>query len=550
MRYALIILFFLLTPTLAEDGYQTFDRVWSLVEEKFYDKELNGLDSQVVRAEAREALIGVDDPEQTARIINEFLGRLDASHTHLFSDRDPDYYELLDVFNFGPYEEQIKERFDGDAPHYHGILIHQKDGTVVDVVPGGPADLAGLRTGDQILSVEDRPYHPIDSFRDRVGEPVEIQVSRGEDRLSITVRPEDVYPRQAFLRSIAESAEIIPGDLYDIGYVRMWSYAGEVYHEALTQVLKEKLADADGLLLDLRGRWGGAQPQYIELFTPTPKLVFTEQDGNEFETDGSAWNKPVGLIVDPTVSSGKEVLAYGFRKNSLGPVIGERTQGALLGGSLHLLPGGYALYLATVDVQVDGQRLEGLGVGPTHLQKPDARAAARILTLEMIQQDLAWRADLDQSARLRDSDQTLAIDQDNTAWARRVIDLVGWPTESMVGKESAHLFWLLVQHTPDLDFQEECLALMTRAVDDDEASATDLAYLYDRVQMRRKRPQRYGTQLWVEGDSELKLWFVEDLEHLDERRQELNLPPVAEYLKLFNIEGYRKLEDVMHPLKR
>ena len=92
--------------------------------------------------------------------------------------------------------------------------------------------------------------------------------------------------------------------------------------------------------------------------------------------------------------------------------------------------------------------------------------------------------------------------------------------------------------------------LMTRAVDDDEASATDLAYLYDRVQMRRKRPQRYGTQLWVEGDSELKLWFVEDLEHLDERRQELNLPPVAEYLKLFNIEGYRKLEDVMHPLKR
>jgi C-terminal processing protease CtpA/Prc len=547
MRFLCVaVLLLLFTPVLAEDDYQTFERVWDLVEERFYDKDLNGVDSQAIRTEAKARLEGVTDPEETTRIINQCLKRLNASHTHLFSYREPDYYELLDIFfDFDSYQKEIKKRFEGGAPHYHGILIQEDEGTIVDLVPGGPADKAGLLKGDRIVSVDGRSFHPIDSFRDKVGQPVQLTVSRGDSTLDRVVHPEDIYPRKAFLRSIRASARVIPGELYDIGYVRMWSYAGEVYQEALSQVLKEKLAGADGLLLDLRGRWGGAQPQYIELFAPTPKLVFSRQDGDGFETDPSAWNKPVGLIIDSTVSSGKEILAYGFRKNRLGPVIGERTQGSLLGGSLHLLPGGYALYLATVDVHVDGQRLEGLGVGPTHLQTPDPEEAASVLTLEIFQRDLTWRADLEQSARLRNSPRTAAIDQDNTEWAKRVIDLLGWPEERLVGKESSHLFWLIVQHTPDLEFQQQCLELMTKAVEADQASATDHAYLYDRVQMRNKLPQLYGTS---EGGGELKLWTVEDPTNLDQRRKDLDLEPISEYLKLFDIEGYKSLDEVMHDL--
>jgi carboxyl-terminal processing protease len=547
MRYLPVLLLLLLfTPALAEDGHETFDRVWDLVEEKFYDPKLNGLDPKAIRAEAKLELEGVTDPETVSSVVNGYLKRLNASHTHLFSSREPDYYELLDVFYFGSYEKQIKKRFQGDAPHYHGILIHEKDGAIVDVVPGGPADKAGLQKGDKILSADGRPYHPIDSFRDKIGQPVELLVSRGDGTLDIVVHPEEIYPRQAFLRSIEESARVIDGHLYDIGYVRMWSYAGEAYHEALVKVLLTKLADADGLILDLRGRWGGAQPQYIELFAPTPKLVFTQQDGEGFETEGSVWNKPVGLLIDSTVSSGKELLAYGFRRNSLGPLIGERTQGSLLGGSLHLLPGGYALYLATVDVQVDGQRLEGLGVGPTYPQTPDPDQAAGPLKLEIFQRDLAWRADLDQSTRSRNSSGWDTIDQDNTEWAKKVVKTMGWPKADFVGKDSAKLFWLIVQHTPDLAFQEDCLGLMTRAVEEGQASATDHAYLYDRVQMHNKRPQLYGTQLYAEDGGDLKLWIVEDPEDLDKRRDDLDLQPIAEYLKLFGIEGYESLEDVMH----
>lgn len=544
-RILLLVFLFFVNPCWAQEGYATFDRVWDLVEEKFYDPNLNGLDSEAIRTEARTALEGVDDPEEVARIINGYLEKLNASHTRLFTNREPDYYELLDVFFFGSYQKQIRPLFDGE-PHYHGILVHEVDGKIVDVVPGGPAAQAGLQKDDRIVQADGHPYHPINSFKDKVGQSVRLQVSRGDATVDIVVQPEDIYPKKAFLRSIEASARVIPGEVYDVAYVRMWSYAGEAYHDRLKELLTGRLGEADGLLLDLRGRWGGAQPQYLELFAPTPRLRFTAQDGEESETEGSLWNKPVGLLVDSTVSSGKEVLAAAFRKNQLGPVIGERTQGSLLGGSLHLLPDGYALYLATVDVHVDGQRLEGLGVGPSDpADNPTPVEASRYLTLDMMKRDLAWRADLDQSARLKNSPHMSAIDQENTEWAKRVVEAYGWPTHSLVGEESAHLFWLLVQHTPDSEFQEMCLTLMTEAAKARQASRTDLAYLYDRVQMYNKKPQKFGTQLIGVKEGGFKLWVVEDPEELDNRRKELELPPIREYLKHFQLETYQSLDEVM-----
>ena len=434
-----VIVLLLWSVASAEPSDKTFEHVWDLVEAKFYDADLNGLDSTTIRAEATEALRDVTDAETTTHTINGFLARLNASHTRLFSHREPGYYELLDAFNFGSYQESVQARFDGRDPHYSGILLMENDGVVVDVVPGGPAEAAGLRRGDRILQADDAPYHPIDSFRGKVGEAVTLQVSRGDSSLDIVVHPELVYPRQAFLRSIEKSARILPGELYNIGYVRIWSYVGEVYHEKLQEVVREKLGAADGLLVDLRGRWGGAQPEYLDLLFSTPKLVFTYQNGKNFETDTDAWNKPTGLMIDETASSGKEVLAFGFRKNELGPLIGSRTQGSLLGGSLHLLPGGYALYLATVDVEVDGQRLEGLGVGPTHAVPPaqlNAERAAEVLALEMFKREVIWRADLDQRER-------------NTAWAKRVVKALGWPTEELVGIQAAQMFERIVERSAD-----------------------------------------------------------------------------------------------------
>jgi hypothetical protein len=63
------------------------------------------------------------------------------------------------------------------------------------------------------------------------------------------------------------------------------------------------------------------------------------------------------MLVNAGTRSGKEVLAYGFKKHKLGEVIGTRTEGAVLAATAFLVGRGLLL-LAVEDVLVDGERLE------------------------------------------------------------------------------------------------------------------------------------------------------------------------------------------------
>jgi carboxyl-terminal processing protease len=90
--------------------------------------------------------------------------------------------------------------------------------------------------------------------------------------------------------------------------------------------------------------------------------VFGRDRAGEFEN--VKWRKPVAMLINAGTRSGKEVLAYGFKKYRLGEVIGTRTEGAVLAATAFLIGGGLLL-LAVEDVLVDGDRLEGVGVTPT-----------------------------------------------------------------------------------------------------------------------------------------------------------------------------------------
>jgi len=123
------------------------------------------------------------------------------------------------------------------------------------------------------------------------------------------------------------------------------------------------------------------------------------------------------------------------------------------------------------------------------------------------------------------------IDHQNTSWLKEIVEKHGWPGKTLVGNDGAHSAWLLVQHADhDVAFQKKCLDLLKAAVKEKEASAQDFAYLTDRVLIAEKKNQIYGTQLTQEGDK-LVPQPIEDEEHVDERRKEIGLQPLAEYIK-------------------
>ena len=124
------------------------------------------------------------------------------------------------------------------------------------------------------------------------------------------------------------------------------------------------------------------------------------------------------------------------------------------------------------------------------------------------------------------------LDTANREWLKGVIAKHGWPGQSLVGIEGAHAAWLLVQHADqDRAFQKQCLERLKKAVKAREASATDLAYLTDRVLVGEGKKQLYGTQL-MQKEGKLVPQPIEEPAHVDERRKAAGLPPLATYLEM------------------
>ena len=361
-----------------------FDQVWELVRDRFYDPRLNGLDWQEERARFRPQAASARSREDAATAINAMLGKLGASHTHYYTPDEPAYYQLADIFAGWLEHHGLDRIFPTGGVSYPGIGVfteadNQGRMFVTGVIDGAPAHGAGILVGDEILSADDRPFQPVASFRGKVGGAVSLQIRRvsGATPIAIKVSPSDLHPNEMFLRGLKDSARVIVSDKTKIGYVHVWSYASRRTQSALEDLMAEgPLKDADALVFDLRGGWGGAQPQYLDLFNPrSPTMQVKDRNGETGFVDVK-WRKPVAMLINEGTRSGKEVLAYGFKEYRLGELIGHRTEGAVLAATAFLIGDDGLLLLAVEDVLVDGQRLEGVGVTPTIEVPFDWRYAA------------------------------------------------------------------------------------------------------------------------------------------------------------------------------
>jgi len=316
----------------------------------------------------REAAAKASDLDAFGEVVNLFLAELKTSHTAFFAKDSPEYFQYLSVFGKLP---QIRKLLGGRDPAYStiGIYTRKFEGKtfILWVLDGSPAAKAGLKQGDEIVGVGDLPFHPVRSLQGKVGQPISLKIRRyatGKP-FSTMVTPALVNPHQEFLDAELASVRIYSLRGRKIGYIHLWSYAGEDYHEAfLDEIAGGKLKDADSLILDLRDGLGGANPAYLNVFNQNvPVITFTDRQGvsNTFDPQ---WRKPVVLLINGRSKSGKEVFAFGFQKFGLGTIIGECSGGAVTAGKIIPLSDGSLLYVAAAGGPVDGVILEGVGVSP------------------------------------------------------------------------------------------------------------------------------------------------------------------------------------------
>lgn len=118
-----------------------------------------------------------------------------------------------------------------------------------------------------------------------------------------------------------------------------------------------------------------------------------------------------------------------------------------------------------------------------------------------------------------------------TARLKQIVEEKGWPTIPLVGEDASKAAALILVHTPDHVWQTSLLPALEHLAEQDMITGDDIAPIVDRMLKAEGKPQRFGTYFDFK-DGVMTMWPVEDPAHLDELREQYQLPPMDEYKKL------------------
>lgn len=349
----LLLLLVLALPVLAEKpNLEIFDETWEMTKKHIYDKKMNGRDWDALREKYRPLAEKAKTQDELIGITNRMLGELKLSHLVLISK--------------DAYREHFVPEMGGKPTPQVGFEAVQIDGKywIRNILEGGPAEKAGIRRGDRLVSVNGKPaekskrleeagsdpglpWPPLYYVTTKSEKPVELEIESEKGKVrQVTVTPAPISMVQASKNSV----RVIRHRGMKFGYVHTWHFLTPAIYKTVADAMKKEFADCDGLLLDIRGRGGSP-------------LVMNALLGL-FRT--GAWDKPVVCLVDDRSRSAKEIFAWAFIKEDLGPVVGRTTEGAVLGSSFFPLSDGSCLLIPVMDGRgfTKGERLEGNGVTP------------------------------------------------------------------------------------------------------------------------------------------------------------------------------------------
>ncbi|HPP74574.1 MAG TPA: S41 family peptidase [Armatimonadota bacterium] len=402
LHHRLLVVFVLISAALwvlpavcfgatVKERQETFEIVWSRVNERYYDPSFNGVDWNAVkkRYSARLAFVKTDD--ELYVLLNQMLGELGRSH---FTVIPPSVY----------VDEEAGQP--GDADIGATIQLVGNKPTITFVHPGSSAEEAELRPGYILTKVDDKSLAEVQSkIATRNERPAmtkfliwgttkRLLSGREGTEVSIEYLDEDNEPHKVTLkRKLPYGEPIKMGELPmvygwvkseelqdGIGYIRFNIFLMPLLEQIISAVKSFK--DSPGVIIDLRGNPGGLGAMAM----PIARLFYKEQVnlGDMNLRSGVARfpvfpvDKPFTgtliFLVDETSASTSEILAGGMQDNGRAIVVGRTSVGAVMPSVVEKLPIGARLQYAVADFRTPkGVMLEGRGVIPDFVVEPTRR---------------------------------------------------------------------------------------------------------------------------------------------------------------------------------
>ncbi len=207
--------------------------------------------------------------------------------------------------------------------------------------PARPLDATGSRSvaeGDYLLEVNGKDVRPPESlysfFENTAGRQVRLKVgpsADGDRAREVTVVPVDdetALRRQAWIEDNRRKVDKLSGGR--LAYVHLPDTATGGYTSFnryfFAQIGKE------GAILDERYNHGGSLADYIiDLLKRPLRTCMTTRDGEDYCSPTAAIYGPKTMIINEMAGSGGDALPWMFRLEKLGPLVGKRTWGGLVG---------------------------------------------------------------------------------------------------------------------------------------------------------------------------------------------------------------------------
>jgi hypothetical protein len=128
------------------------------------------------------------------------------------------------------------------------------------------------------------------------------------------------------------------------------------------------------------------------------------------------------------------------------------------------------------------------------------------------------------------------LNDQNLKDLEKLIEKKGWPTISQVGGRAAGAAFLVIQHS-NTEKQKTYLPVIEKLCEQKEASWESYALMYDRIQVSEKKPQKYGSQVTFNAQTQKwELFPLLDEAKVEEWRKDAGMVPLAEYIAGWGIK--------------
>ena len=123
------------------------------------------------------------------------------------------------------------------------------------------------------------------------------------------------------------------------------------------------------------------------------------------------------------------------------------------------------------------------------------------------------------------------VDKPNTKSINEIFSKMGFPAARNVGSDGVKAFYLILQHSGDLELKKKCRKGMKKGFKEKVLSPSEYSSFVDRLLVDQHQPQIYGSNFEMK-DGKLVMSATNDVENLDVRRKKIGLPPIDEYVKM------------------